>query len=329
LDMNKKNFVRAHSNIALIKYWGKTDEALILPYNSSVSLTLDAFYTDTSVVFHKELENDQFYLNSVLQDSNQTFKVSQFLDLFRHLAGTNQRAMVNSKNHVPTAAGLASSASGYAALAGAANLALQLDLGHQALSRLARRGSGSATRSIYGGFVMWQAGNCDEDSYAIPIDEGNWDIGMIVIVINQAKKLVSSREAMKRTVDTSPFYSGWLNTTEKDLMEINSAIINRDFEKMGSITERNGLMMHATMLGANPPISYWEKDSIVAMQMVKSLRQCGLACYFTMDAGPNVKVLCKASQSEQIKAYLAQTFKPEQLIITKPGCGIRICKGEL
>lgn len=319
-----EKIVRAHTNIALIKYWGKRDEALILPASSSLSLTLDAFYTDTSVTFDTAFQKDTFYLNTILQNEKATNKVSRFLDLFRESAGITSPALIKSTNFVPTAAGLASSASGMAALAGAANLACNLQLTQRELSLFARRGSGSATRSIYGGFVEWQMGTSSEDSYAVPIDDANWDIGMLVIVVNSRKKEMSSREGMKNTVESSPFYLGWLESTAKDLIDIKKAIHLRDFQKMGEITESNGMKMHGTMLGANPPLSYWEPDSVVAMQVVRQLRQEGIPCYFTMDAGPNVKVLCRLTDSEKIKARFAERFKSEQLILARPGEGLKI-----
>ncbi len=292
--------------------------------NSSLSLTLDCFYTETEVVFDDNIDQDYFYLNNIIQDKSASHKVSKFLDLFRNEVGIITPAIVKSINYVPTAAGLASSASGFAALAAAANIASGLNLGPRDLSMYARRGSGSATRSIYGGFVEWQKGSSDKDSYAIEIDDANWDIGMVVVVVNSGEKAVSSRKGMKRTVATSPFYRAWVESAAEDLEMIKIAIKNRDFEQMGEIAESNGLKMHATMLGANPPLSYWEPDSVVVMQMVRELRREGIPCYFTMDAGPNVKIICRLSQSNIIKARLEQIFKTEQIIVTGPGAGITV-----
>ncbi|MCC4311599.1 diphosphomevalonate decarboxylase [Carnobacterium maltaromaticum] len=320
---------RAYTNIALIKYWGKKDDDLILPMNSSLSLTLDAFYTETTVHFDATLKEDQFYLNQTLQNPTQTKKTTRFLDLVRQEAGITTPAIIESTNYVPTAAGLASSASGFAALAGAASLASGLELDSQALSRLARRGSGSATRSIYGGFVEWQMGSNDLDSYGVPIDDASsWDLAMLFVVVNQKEKVISSRDGMKQTVATSPFYSGWLESTAKDLITIKEAIKEHDFQKLGETMESNGLKMHATMLGATPPFTYWEPDSIQAMQFVAELRQEGIPCYFTMDAGPNVKVLCHKSDLPKIKAKFATIFQETQLITAYPGPGIQLSKGD-
>jgi len=317
---------RAHTNIALIKYWGKRSEALFLPMNSSLSLTLDAFYTDTKVSLDDQLADDVFYLNGRLQGAKETAKISRFLDLFRQTAASSTHARIDSYNHVPTAAGLASSASAFAALAGAANEAFDLRLDRQTLSTYARRGSGSATRSLYGGFVEWHKGQDERSgsSYAIPVDDADWDIGMIIIAVNTGKKAISSREGMKRTVDTSPFYPAWVTTAEADLQQMKQAIAERDFTRLGEITESNGMKMHGTMLGAVPPFSYWEPDSIRAIQKITQIRCNGTPCYVTMDAGPNVKVLCRYSDSERIKEELLTEFSSQQIIVSRPGPGIRV-----
>ncbi|MGX4686592.1 diphosphomevalonate decarboxylase [Vagococcus sp. JNUCC 83] len=316
---------RAHTNIALIKYWGKRNDELFLPMNSSLSLTLDAFYTDTSVTIDTDLKEDEFYLNGIKQDEKETTKISRFLNLFRQVAKDYTFAKVESYNHVPTAAGLASSASAFAALAGATNTALKLNLDRQVLSTFARQGSGSSTRSIYGGLVEWNMGKDDlsQTSHAIEIDDASWDIGMIVIAINKQQKKLSSRIGMKLTVETSPFYPVWVAEAQKDLIAIKEAIKAKDFVTLGEITESNGMKMHATMLGATPPISYWEPDSVKAINKVKEIRNNGIPCYVTMDAGPNVKVLCRQSQMSDILNKLKESFTNDQLICSKVGEGIK------
>ena len=321
---------RAHTNIALIKYWGKRNDDLFLPMNSSLSLTLDAFYTDTSVTVDATLKEDEFFLNGIKQDMAETKKISRFLNLFRESASNSTYAKVESYNHVPTAAGLASSASAFAALAGAANEGYQLQLDNQSLSTYARRGSGSSTRSIYGGLVEWTMGYGDDSdsSYAIKVDDATWDIGMIVIAINKHKKKLSSRVGMKQTVETSPFYPVWVTEAKKDLELIKEAIKKKDFITFGEITESNGMKMHATMLGATPPISYWEPDSVKAINKVKEIRNNGIPCYVTMDAGPNVKVLCRQSQMSDILNELKTSFTSDQLICSTVGDGIKLLTEE-
>ena len=322
--IKQSKWVRAHTNIAFIKYWGKEDETLILPKNNSLSLTLDAFYTDTQVCFDKKLNKDILFIDGKEQDKKALKKAQVILDLVRKEAGIHEFARIDSKNHVPTAAGLASSASGLAALAGAASLAAGLNLTKEELSRLARRGSGSASRSIYGGFAEWQKGSSDIDSFAIPIDEADWDIGMIFIIVDDGRKEVSSTEGMRRVVETSPYYDGWVSSTKEDLIDMKSAIKKQDIVKVGEIAERSSLKMHALNLSANPPFNYWSPESIEAMRMVSELRKQGYPVYLTMDAGPNVKLICKDSQMEELMEKLLQTFHKEQLVMAKPGPGIQI-----
>lgn len=321
-----KGKARAYTNIALIKYWGKKNEELILPINNSLSLTLDAFYTETEVIFSDSYMVDEFYLDGTLQDEKATKKVSQFLDLFRKEAGLSLKASVISQNFVPTAAGLASSASGLAALAGACNTALKLGLDDLSLSRFARRGSGSACRSIFGGFVEWEKGHDDLSSYAKPVPSDSFEdnLAMVFVLINDQKKEVSSRNGMRRTVETSSFYQGWLDSVEGDLYQLKQAIKTKDFQLLGETMERNGLKMHGTTLAAQPPFTYWSPDSLKAMDAVRQLRKQGIPCYFTMDAGPNVKVLVENSHLSEVQETFTKLFSKEQVITAHAGPGIAI-----
>ncbi len=327
--LNKESkWVRAYTNIAFIKYWGKKDETFILPQNNSLSLTLDAFYTETKVTFDSELKADVLWLDHVEQDEKALKKAQVILDIVRQKAGLEDCAKIESINHVPTAAGLASSASGLAALAGAASLAAGLDLSKTELSRLARRGSGSASRSIYGGFAEWQQGTSDADSFAVPIDDADWDIGMIFIIVEDAQKEISSTEGMRRVVETSPYYEGWLASTATDLAAIKTAIAEQDLAQVGEISERSALKMHALNLSAHPPFNYWTPETIKAMQKVEDLRAQGYPVYLTMDAGPNVKLICKASQMEELKNILLQDYHADQLVLAKPGPGLQVLEDE-
>jgi len=317
---------KAHTNIALIKYWGKRNEELILPTNNSLSLTLDGFHTTTTVHFQEALTEDQFFLNEEKAAGEAARRVTVFLDLVRKMAGKkNVYARVDSINHVPTAAGFASSASGFAALAGAAAKAIGLDLSDRELSRLTRRGSGSASRSIYGGFAEWQMGEAEDgsDSYAVPVaPEDHWDIRMAGVVLTSEMKRISSRAGMRRTVETSPFYEGWLQSLPEDLSAIKQAIQEKDFTKVGEIAEANCLKMHATSLGAKPPFTYWLDSTIRVMHRVQDMRQQGIPAYFTIDAGPNVKVLYLPEDEEKIRRNLEEIPGVTEVILSKPGPGI-------
>ncbi|MCH4404548.1 diphosphomevalonate decarboxylase [Staphylococcus haemolyticus] len=325
--MKKSGKARAHTNIALIKYWGKADEALIIPMNNSLSVTLDRFYTETRVIFDETLTENQLILNGEAVNAKESAKIQRYMEMIRKEAGISEHALIESENFVPTAAGLASSASAYAALAGACNEALQLGLSDKDLSRLARRGSGSASRSIYGGFAEWEKGHDDESSFAHRVEADGWEneLAMIFVVINNKSKKVSSRSGMSLTRDTSRFYQYWLDNVEPDLKETKEAIAQKDFKRMGEVIEANGLRMHATNLGAQPPFTYLVPESYNAMRIVHECREAGLPCYFTMDAGPNVKVLIEKKNQQAIVNKFLQEFDQSQIItsdITQSGVEI-------
>ena len=316
--MVKSGKARAHTNIALIKYWGKADESYIIPMNNSLSVTLERFYTETQVTFDASLTEDQLILNGEEVDAKETTKIQKYMDIVRDVAATDLHAKIESNNFVPTAAGLASSASAYAALAAACNEALQLGLSSKDLSRLARRGSGSASRSIYGGFAEWEKGHDDATSYAHAIDANDWekDLSMIFVVINNQSKKVSSRSGMSLTRETSRFYQYWLDHVDQDLAEAKVAIKNKDFKHLGEVIEANGLRMHATNLGAQPPFTYLVQESYDAMAVVHQCREAGLPSYFTMDAGPNVKVLVEKKNKQAAVEQFLKEFDESQIIVS-------------
>ncbi|WIB76909.1 diphosphomevalonate decarboxylase [Curtobacterium sp. MCPF17_002] len=283
----------AHPNIALVKYWGKADASLALPATGSVSMGLDVFPTTTTVTLDGgsvdgREARDAFTLNGTVVEDGALVRVEQFLDLVRDLAGSDARARVVSENTVPTGAGLASSASGFAALATAASAAYGLDLSQRDLSRLARRGSGSATRSIPGGVAVWHAGD-DQGSYAEPIPAP--PMAMVVVTIDAGPKAIGSREAMRRTIATSPFYPAWVTSTTETVGDMLTACAAGDFTRIGELTESNALRMHATIEGAFPPIRYLNARSVAVFDAVAELRASGVEAYATADAGPNVVVL--------------------------------------
>ncbi|MBU5594753.1 diphosphomevalonate decarboxylase [Amphibacillus sp. MSJ-3] len=316
---------RAYTNIALIKYWGKRDELLFLPTNNSLSITLDKFYTDTSVEFDASLKQDQFILDGQHVDSKELKKISAFLDKVRTSTGEVRFARVDSVNHVPIAAGFASSASGYAALAAAAMKATGSNISKRELSQMARQGSGSASRSIYGGFVEWQMGVQPDgsDCYAVPLlPQDAWDLRVLSIEVTHEVKKVLSREGMKRTVETSPFFTGWLEAVAADLIEAKQAISTRDFTLLGETLERNALRMHATTLGAEPPFMYWQSSTVKVMESVQALRQEGLEAYFTIDAGPNVKVVCQPHDEQGLLNELSKLDVVKHIYPCRIGPGI-------
>ncbi|MEB3330562.1 MAG: diphosphomevalonate decarboxylase [Candidatus Sericytochromatia bacterium] len=316
---------RAHVNIALVKYWGKRDEALFLPANGSLSLTLDGLFTTTTVAFEPDLAADVFVRDGLAPGGEEALRVTAFLDRVRALAGSSMRARVVSRNDVPTAAGLASSASGFAALAAAASQAAGLHLDGAALSRLARQGSGSACRSVFGGFVEWRRGSRPDglDSHGVPLaPPAHWDVRLVVTRLSEARKDHSSRDGMRATMRTSPLYPGWLATVEQDLADARTAIGARDLEALGQVAERSALKMHATMLGAQPPFTYWLPTTLAVMQAVWDLRRAGVPAWLTIDAGPNVKVLTSPAAEARVAASLAAVPGVAGLVRCAPGPGI-------
>ena len=306
---------RAFPNIALVKYWGKRHEDLILPVAGSLSLTLDAFATTTRVTLTDD-DHDAFRLGGSAVTDEAADRVTRFLDHVRSLAGASARAVVDSTNEAPTGAGLASSAAGFAALALAASRAYGLKLDAPSLSRLARRGSGSAARSIIPGIAQWHAGEDDATSFAEAVDAP--DMRMVIVTVSTAQKAVSSREAMRRTASTSPYYPAWITSTEESLAQMVDACAASDFTRIGEITESHALRMHALIQSCEPPIRYLAPQSIAIFDAVASLRAQGLEAYATADAGPNIAVIVRPEQAEDLRDALAE-FGPARLV--GPGAG--------
>jgi diphosphomevalonate decarboxylase len=296
---------RACANIALVKYWGKRDAALNLPAAGSLSLTLEALSTQTTVVFDENLDADELHLDGQPAKPDEVARTSAFLDLVRAEAGVPIRARVTSKNDFPTASGLASSASGFAALALAATRAAGVELEPRALSILARRGSGSAARSIFGGFVRMYAGNASEDAYAAPVERvapGFLErVRMVVAVIGGGvAKTHGSRDAMEHTAATSPLYRAWLDLVPRDLATVEAALASGDLQALGTLAEANALAMHASAIAARPSIMYWRPATLAVLAEVRGLRATGQAAWATMDAGPHVKILTTDDDAELV-----------------------------
>ncbi|MBN2573296.1 MAG: diphosphomevalonate decarboxylase [Deltaproteobacteria bacterium] len=321
----------AGTNIALVKYWGKRDTALNLPATGSLSLTLAGLGSETSVRFAHDAGGSDGR-DRVLFGGEPAWplfanRVRRFLDLVRALAKIDLPAEVATVNTVPTAAGLASSASGFAALALAASRAAGLRLSPAELSALARRGSGSAARSIVGGFAEMAAGTRKDgsDAYAHSIaDENAWDVRLCVAMTAAGEKTVGSTAAMALTERTSPYYAAWLSTVPGDVAEAKAAILARDLARLGSVAERSATRMHAAALAAEPSILYWNPATLAAIATLKELRAGGTSAYFTIDAGPHVKALCVSADAAKVAAALAATPGVVRVLTVAPGPGAQI-----
>jgi diphosphomevalonate decarboxylase len=324
--MTRTAAAQAQPNIALVKYWGKRDAALNLPVVGSLSITLERLWTRTRLRFAEQFEADSFLLNG-RPDSAQLRRVSACLDLLRQRAGVSLHAQVESENNFPTGAGLASSASGFAALVVAADRALGTDLSDTEKSILARRCSGSAARSIFGGYVEWARGERADgsDSVARPLLEAAaWPLRVVVAVTSRREKDVGSTEGMNRTAQTSPYQRAWVETQEADLAEARAAIAARDFARLAGISEHSCLKMHALALAAQPGLLYWNGATVEALQRVRDLRRQGVPVFFTVDAGPQVKAVCEASVVSRVREALGEVPGVLELIETGLGQGARL-----
>lgn len=315
---------RAHSNIALIKYWGKRDKALNLPAVGSISVALDGLYTDTRVHFDPVLATDTCRLDESPADSA---RISRFLDLVRSRGGFDHRACVVTHNNFPTGAGLASSASGFAALAAAACAAAGLEPDDRELSILARQGSGSAARSILGGYAQMCRGNAADghDAYAVRLlDREAWPLAVVVAITQHRSKSVDSSAGMTATADSSPFYPLWVENGETDLAAMREAIAARDFHALGALAEHSCLKMHALMLSSRPAMIYWNTGTVAAMHAIRDLRADGVPVYFTIDAGPQVKALCPPEYSDTVAESLNAVPGVEHVLPAGLGPGARL-----
>jgi diphosphomevalonate decarboxylase len=309
----------AHSNIALVKYWGKAERRRNLPATGSLSLTLDGFFTRTRVTFASSLRSDEVLLNGRPLGGDEKQRVVDTLNRVRRLAGIKSRARVESENNFPTAAGLASSASGFAALSAAAVRAAGLRPELCLLAELARRGSGSAPRSLLGGFVELRANAGAPPRLVQVAPPEHWKVGLVVVQCTAGRKEHSSRWGMELSRRTSPFYSAWLESHERDQRRARRAICRRDIDALGSVMEHSALKMHAVCLTCRPALVYFSPVSWQVVLRVRELRKRGLSCYFTMDAGPQVKVLCPHEQIQAVAAALRRV--PGVLRVWRLGAG--------
>jgi diphosphomevalonate decarboxylase len=329
-----KATAQAHSNIALTKYWGKRDAKWMLPNNGSVSMTLDKFFTVTTVEFDSKYSQDEFWLGGQkFMEGEEAKEVFGHLDLIREMAKIKTKAKVMSENNFPTAAGLASSASGLAALSMAGAKAAGLNLGKKELSILARRGSGSAARSIEAGFVEWTRGVDPEgkDSYGKQIAAPeHWpEFRMIVNIVKSGQKKWKSRAGMAQTVSTCPYYPVWKETAQKDSEQMRAFILKKDFSAVGKLAEFNSIKMHATMISTQPMILYWQPTTVELMHQLMQWRDEGLESYFTMDAGPQVKVMCLAKDEKELVKRLETIEGIERIEACKPGPAAKLLEKHL
>lgn len=307
----------AAPNIALIKYWGKRDRARNLPAVGSISVTLADLETRMRIEFDEGLDADVLTVNGAT-DTDMLPRISRCLD---DVAGAaRRRARVDSVANFPVAAGLASSASAFAAAVVAATTAAGLHRDRHTLANLAGRASGSAARSLYGGFVELE--NHDDEVAVRTIREADdWPLRVVVAITSSLPKSIGSGEAMERSRRTSPFYARWVDEQPTDLGEAREAIGARDFERLAAVSEHNCLKMHSVMWASRPPIVYWNAATIDCLQRIRELRAAGTAVFFTIDAGPQVKAICTADDEARVRAALAELDGVERILVSGLGPG--------
>lgn len=322
--LDQKATAVASSNIALIKYWGNRDHALRLPSNSSLSMNLDALVTTTTVEFDAALTGDEVSIDGKEALGRAAERVSEHLDRVRALAGLGLRARVISSNTFPAGAGLASSASAFAALTLAACVAAGLNLTESELSRLARRASGSACRSVPCGFVAWEACDEDECSFGRSIaPAGHWDLRDVIAIIETAHKAVGSSEGHVLAA-SSPLHAARVAAVPGLMARCRAAVLARDFAALAPVIEQDALAMHAVMMTSTPSLLYWTPLTLAVMQAVRAWRTNGLPVAFTVDAGPNVHCLCLAAAAAEVEQRLRAMPGVKNVLVSRAGGPARL-----
>ena len=294
----------AHPNIAFIKYWGNRDDRLRLPVNGSISMNLGGLHARTTVSFQPARTLDELSINGSDVSGPGLTRVSSILDEVRAAAGIHFRAEVSSENNFPTGAGIASSAAAFAALAVAATKAAGLDWSEAQLSRLARHGSGSACRSVPSGFVEWESGTGDDDSVAVSLaGPEHWALADCVAVVSSAQKAIGSTEGHVQAPN-SPLQAARVADTPRRLEICRRAILGRDFDGLATIIELDSNLMHGVMMTSNPALFYWQPATLSVMRAVREWRAAGLPVAYTVDAGPNVHVICPQEQAAGVAEKL-------------------------
>ena len=300
--------VKSYANIAIIKYWGKENAKEMIPSTSSISLTLENMYTETRLSpLPAGATRDEFYINDQLQNEAEHEKMSRIIDRFRQDSADFVR--IDTRNNMPTAAGLSSSSSGLSALVKACNAYFETGYETEELAQLAKFASGSSARSFFGPLSAW-----DKDSGAIYPVQTNLKLAMIMLVLYDERKPISSREGMRICQATSSNFKEWVEQSAQDYRHMLVYLKDNDFDRVGRLAESNALLMHSTTQTAQPPFSYLTDQSYAAMDFIKELRQKGERCYFTMDAGPNVKVLCLEEDLDHLVPIFEERYR---LIVSK------------
>lgn len=318
---NHKATAVSSANIAFIKFWGKKDPLLNIPFNNSISMNLSNCLTTTTVEFNPNFLDDSVFVDGKEVLNSKKDRVIRILNLIRKKSKIGLRAKVVSQNNFPQGAGIASSASAFSALALASSRAAGFSLPQKQLSILARRGSGSACRSTIDGFSEWKAGTLDKTSYSVQIAKPDyWGLRDVVVVVDQKEKKVGSTEGHELAT-SSPYFKARLKQLPSRIKELKEAFFNKDFEKFGKIVEEEAVDLHMMAMTSNPPVYYWNEGTMEIIHAVQEWRKSGLSVFFTIDAGPNVHLICPRKDAKKVSDEAKKLKNVAFTIINEP------CKG--
>lgn len=316
------------SNIAFIKYWGNTDHELRLAANPSLSMNLADLTITATVQFDPEFSSDTLTINGKPVTGSAAERVFRQMDIIRHKANFTHRAKIATASNFPAGAGIASSAAAFSALAVAGAAAAGLSLSEAELSALARRGSGSACRSVPPGFVQWLAGGTDETSFAESIaPPEHWDLVDIVAVVSTEHKTVGSTGG-HALADTGVLQAARLASAEERFIAAKNAVLARDLTALGMVIEEDAVMMHAVMMTSRPPLFYWQPATLAVIHAVRQWRADGIPAYFTIDAGPNVHLICERSHAETVASLVRTLPGVQKILRSGVGGGTKITNSE-
>jgi len=309
----------AHPNFALIKYWGKSDASNNLPDMSSISITIDTLFSTAKVSYDSTLKKDLWILNDIEQESLGQIKPT--MNYLKSFKPAKDFCVIESTNNFPTAAGLASSASGVASIVVAINELFNLNLSEKELINAAILGSGSAPRSLYSGFVYLNKKNYSCETI---LDSNQWPLKIIICQTSSDRKLVSSRDGMRISKSTSSYYKDWVNDQDNDIKKALKAIKMKDFDLLGEVSEDNCKKMHKVMETSSPPLIYRNATSHLCIQKIEEMKVNGIGIFYTIDAGPQVKIICKAQHADQVISEMKSIPNIQDIIEVNIGQGARL-----
>ena len=310
----------AHPNFALIKYWGKADSKSNMPAMNSISLTIDSLTSSTQISINRDSTENIWALNG--QEQDDLGRINPVLQYLNNISSNNFGCIIKSENNFPTSAGLASSASGIASLVIAYNKLFKLSMSHDQLVKASIIGSGSAPRSLLGGFVFLNIE--DQPSIQTILEPNEWPLSIIICITDDKEKIVSSREGMEISRKTSPFYQSWLDSNKADIQIAKSAIAERNIKRLGKVAEKNCSLMHKVMQTSSPEINYMTERTNNCIKEIKAIRKDGTNLFFTVDAGPQVKIICNPTDTKLITDRLEDKPYVMKLVEANIGLGARV-----